>query len=820
MGQESTSRITNHESRFTDHVSRITQPHSQSWLALGIVGLLIVLYIAVFSALAVARHEAFETLAYDLGNYDQAVWNTSHGRLLRFTNVKGLTIRLAQHVEPILLPVSLFYLIYSSPKTLLVLQTVVVALGAWPVYLLAREKLQSEFGGIVFALAYLLLPALEAANLFDFHAVTLAPTFLLWAFYFLEKGKAPWFIVFSVLAMSCKEEMSLLIGMMALYALLLRKRKKLGAAMIVVAAIWFYVAVYIVIPWANPQGKSQYLGYYEDWGDNHLEIALTMIRQRAWWLIFKKDNLDYLFRLLLPLAFLPVFYLPILLIALPSLAINLLSGNMLMHRPEMFHYAGPIVPFAILAAIWGAGFLVQHLGRRMPGGGKSLSYLLPCVVLVCSLGYHRYRGFSPLSVRFRWPVVTEHHRLAQQLIDQIPPAASLSAQLNLNPHVSHREKLYIFPNIEDAEYIFLDAASMGNKDDVNTWVKEQFLENGPFGIVAAQDGYLLLQRGAEPDAPPDSFYTFVRVRNPDIQYPLLTHFGSSIEFLGFDVIYDRDLESFYNLYLRTSQPLDTDYFIALYLVDEAGQVVGSTVEPQAAMIWHPTSHWQPGEVVKIRADTLSWWTGDREQYSVALGILDGNDTWDVGRRLRPSVVESHWQNPMPADGTLLQLMTFRNTWEGAKPMLRERRFTVPDIEHPMEVTLGDQVRFLGYALSPPPYKRGETLHLTLYWQAMTRIDESYIVFVHLLDKNEMIGGQWDSVPGGGLLPTTSWLEGEVIADEYKVPIRVGAPPGEYVIEIGMYDVYTGERLKVWGEGGDAEGNRIVLHKIQIPRGKE
>jgi len=230
-------------------------------------------------------------------------------------------------VEPILLPVSLFYLIYSSPKTLLVLQTIAIAIGAWPLYLLAREKLQSEFGGIVFAAAYLLSPALEAANLFQFHAVSLAPTFLLWAFYFLEKEKALWFIVFSVLAMSCKEEMPLLIVMMGLYAFFLRKRKKLGMVMIVVAVIWFYVAVYIIVPWANPQGRSQYLAYYKDWGNDPLEIALAIIRQRAWWLIFNKVSFDYLFRLLLPLAFLPLFYLPILLIALPSLAINVLSSS-------------------------------------------------------------------------------------------------------------------------------------------------------------------------------------------------------------------------------------------------------------------------------------------------------------------------------------------------------------------------------------------------------------------------------------------------------------------------------------------------------------
>jgi len=805
----------------TDDASR----QRRSRLAQGLVWVLMVLYILLFASLSIRQHEALQTAALDLGNYDQAVWNTIHGRLLHFTNVEGLTIRLAQHVEPILLPVSLFYLIYSSPKTLLVLQTIVIAIGAWPLYLSAREKLRSEFGGIVFAAAYLLTPALEAANLFDFHAVTLAPTFLLWAFYFLEKEKDSWFIVFSVLAMSCKEEMSLLVAMMGLYAFFLRRRKKLGVTMIVMAMIWLYVAVYIVIPWANPQGKSQYLAYYEDWGDNPLEIALNIIRQRAWWLIFNKVNFDYLFRLLLPLAFLPLFYLPILLIALPSLAINLLSSRMPMHLLERFHYAAPIVPFATLSAIGGTRFLIQRLGKQIPDGGRLLSYLLTCLVLVCSLGYHRYRGFSPLSIGFKWPVVTEHHRLIQKFADMIPPAASVSAQSNLNPHLGQREHIYVYPYTKDAEYIILDISSLAteqiNKDNYQGWMKARLLELEDFGLLAAEDGYLLLQRSAPRSPLPESFFTFAQVRDPDIQYPLLADFGSHIEFLGFDVIYKRGEEPHYDLYFRARQPLDRDYFIALYLVDEAGQVVGSTVQPQPTTVWYPTSLWKPDEVIKIRANTLSWWTGDRKQYSVALGVLEGTDTWDVSHRLRPKVIESKWLTPLPADGTLLQLITFRNTWEGPRPVPQERRFTVPEIEHPMEVTLGDQVRFLGYDLSSPPYKRGETLHLTLYWQAMTRMEQSYTVFVHLLNKDGMMGGQWDSVPGGSLLPTSSWLAGEVIADEYDVPIKAGAPPGEYVIEIGMYNAYTGERLEVKRTAEDGSlvvDNRMLLEKIQVPRG--
>jgi uncharacterized membrane protein len=108
---------------------------------------LVVLYAVTFSAMSIHRHAVFETHGYDLGNADQTVYNTLHGCLFCFTNMDGIEMdglesRLALHFEPILLPVSLTYLLYSSPVTLLVLQTVVLALGAWPAFLLARESLR------------------------------------------------------------------------------------------------------------------------------------------------------------------------------------------------------------------------------------------------------------------------------------------------------------------------------------------------------------------------------------------------------------------------------------------------------------------------------------------------------------------------------------------------------------------------------------------------------------------------------------------------------------------------------------------------------
>jgi uncharacterized membrane protein len=97
----------------------------QSSAALVVIILLMTLYTITFCAVSIRRYDTLDTGGYDLGIYDQTAWNTAHGRFLRYTIVEGRTIKLAEHVEPILLPIALLYLIYSSPVTLLILQTAV-----------------------------------------------------------------------------------------------------------------------------------------------------------------------------------------------------------------------------------------------------------------------------------------------------------------------------------------------------------------------------------------------------------------------------------------------------------------------------------------------------------------------------------------------------------------------------------------------------------------------------------------------------------------------------------------------------------------------
>ena len=86
-------------------------------LAVGLVGL----YIITFARLAIASYLGFDANGFDLGVYDQVVWNTLHGRVFFYTATGQPLLHLSNHADPILLLLAPFYLIYSGPETLLLL---------------------------------------------------------------------------------------------------------------------------------------------------------------------------------------------------------------------------------------------------------------------------------------------------------------------------------------------------------------------------------------------------------------------------------------------------------------------------------------------------------------------------------------------------------------------------------------------------------------------------------------------------------------------------------------------------------------------------
>jgi hypothetical protein len=139
------------------------------------------------------------------------------------------------------------------------------------------------------------------------------------------------------------------------------------------------------------------------------------------------------------------------------------------------------------------------------------------------------------------------------------------------------------------------------------------------------------------------------------------------------------------------------------------------------------------------------------------------------------------------------------------------------IQEPLQVNFGDQMTLLGYDLASLTVRPGEALHLTLYWQARKKMDKDHTVFTHLLDDKKQIWAQKDSQPLGGDYPTSIWDVGEVIKDDYELVVKADAPTGEYQIEMGMYELATGQRLPILDEEGLPQRDRVLIRNIIVHR---
>jgi 4-amino-4-deoxy-L-arabinose transferase-like glycosyltransferase len=134
------------------------------------------------------------------------------------------------------------------------------------------------------------------------------------------------------------------------------------------------------------------------------------------------------------------------------------------------------------------------------------------------------------------------------------------------------------------------------------------------------------------------------------------------------------------------------------------------------------------------------------------------------------------------------------------------------IPRQLEADFGGQLRLVGYALDGETTRPGETIHLTLYWQALAPMEVDYSVFVHLVGEDDLIIAQRDSYPGRGNRPTSGWSIGPIVEDVYPISIPATAlAPRAYRLVVGAYDYGTMERLPLL----DPEGDSLTLCEVTL-----
>ncbi len=229
------------------------------------------------------------------------------------------------------------------------------------------------------------------------------------------------------------------------------------------------------------------------------------------------------------------------------------------------------------------------------------------------------------------------------------------------------------------------------------------------------------------------------------------------------------------LFWQTSATRPTSQDVSLVLRDSSG---GTVHEWRGAPVdgTYPTSAWKPGEIVRDTWDLVLPSSLPPGPLSLAVGLAP------------PGRLPERYLS-------LVSLALQAISRQYAEPAIRTRQ----------EARFGDLARLVGYDLRNRRLKAGDSVEVSLIWQALAETRENYTVSVQLQGIDERVVAQHDGEPAAGRRPTASWLPDEFVEDLHRVKLPRDAPRGRYQLAVVLYRPDDGQRLL-----DPAGGERVVL----------
>ena len=237
------------------------------------------------------------------------------------------------------------------------------------------------------------------------------------------------------------------------------------------------------------------------------------------------------------------------------------------------------------------------------------------------------------------------------------------------------------------------------------------------------------------------------------------------------------------LYWQASKPVERDYLSTLHLLGRKNSSVGYVNRyPGWGMI--PTSLWQPGQIwrdvyhIYVNRDAIA-----PSRLQVKASLYDP----EIGQDLAA----------YGPDGGLIELL-----------LIGEARLSGDITEstladQALDVSFTEGVRLVGYDMAPVTVSPGESMKVTLYWEAEQALLNNYTIFVHLIDSNGNQVANGDGPPVSGDYPTYLWQEGDIIIDKHTLILPADLPPGDYEVAVGLYDPVSLARLSREDSEGDS-----------------
>lgn len=388
----------------------------------------VILLTILYSALSIIRHNHYQSGAFDLGIFDQAVWQYAHF-LYPYNTIKDRLI-LGDHFTltlPLLAP--LFYL-WDDVRILLIFQAAWIALSSIAIYNIAKLRKLSPFVSLLVGITYSIFYGVQSAVFFDFHPVVVGVGLLAWLAYFFEARKKKLFIVTLILTLLTQENMGIAVACLG-FIYLFQKLQRKYAVMFIISGIVVSLLLTGLISALSPVGYQ----YQPSISHNPITIFANFFdakeKQEVW--IYSLTGFGLL-PLLSPGAIIAVFF---------DLAQYFVTGQ------EFARMWSPLMHHRAVLAVFLALGTIDALLLMKRRGIRPVYVITFCFVVVIFFQYFFHHPLNKLVKQsFLYTPLWVYDN--NEIIRQVPKDASVAAQQSIVPHLSHRKEIFlVWPRKKD-----------------------------------------------------------------------------------------------------------------------------------------------------------------------------------------------------------------------------------------------------------------------------------------------------------------------------------------------------------------------------------
>ena len=430
-----------------------------------IFSLMFILFVGGLTSL---RYLSYNAPGFDFGIFTQMFNNMKTSFAPNTTcELDYISSHFAVHISPIYYIILPFYFLFPNPITLQIAQSVILASGLIPIYLLCRKFKLPNFVAFTIGICYCFYPALSGGCFYDIHENAFLTPLILWFLYFIEKEKWWGILSFSILIFMVKEDAPVYVAFIAIYMIIGKKQFKKGTVVFIISLLYFIIALWLLKKYGQGAKFDRYDNYNYD-GSGLFAIIKTFVMNPAYILsqCMTKDKLIFAFKMLAPLALLPILnknYAKYILLG-PFILVNLMSNYPYQHSIEFQYNFGVIAIFFYL--------VISNLNGIKPR-------LQNILIIFCAVATVLLFSFTTLNkVLYINQYITDKKRITSMnaCVDIIPENATVSASSFIVPHLYKHKILYELPTKNETEYIVFDLGVKTEGSFLSDYLNDDYQE--------------------------------------------------------------------------------------------------------------------------------------------------------------------------------------------------------------------------------------------------------------------------------------------------------------------------------------------------------